>query len=82
MTAAEARELAHAETFRPFRVVTRDGRRFEAPTYADVLASMGELLIGVNYDPQTGVAEAAAHLRYEDIRDYEFLMSDTAVSAA
>ena len=82
MTADEARRLAGADTFRPFRVVTHDGRQFEAPTHLDVMASMGELLIGVDHDPKTGVPETAEHLRFEDIRSYEFLPADAPAAAA
>ncbi len=82
MTAAEARRLASADTFRPFRVMAHDGRQFEIPTHFDVMASMGELLIGVDHDPQTGIPETAEHLRYKDVRHYEFLSADTPAVAA
>ena len=82
MTAAEARKLVHADTFRPFQVVTHDGRRFEAPTYVDVLASWDELLIGVDYDPKTGIAESMERLRYDEIRGYEFVTPEPIAVAA
>ena len=82
MTSAEARDLAHAETFRPFRITTSDGRRFEAPTYVDVLACGDELLIGVDYDPKTGIAESMARVRCEQIRGHEFIASEPPAVAA
>lgn len=81
MTAEKARDLSRSDGFRPFRVTTRDGRTFEAPASFNVMPSMGQLLIGVDYDPRTGVPGSAEHLNLDEIEHWEFLSSEPSAVA-
>ena len=78
MTAAEAHELIAAKPFRPFRIEMKDGRRYPVPSVFDANAYRTNLLVGVEHDPKTGIAETVEYLRYEDIAGYELLLPEPA----
>ena len=67
MTTAEASELVNAKPFRPFAVEMNDGRRFEVASLWDVLVTPPHLVVLVDHDPETGIAETFELLGLEYI---------------
>ena len=67
MTAAEAREFLDAKPFRPFQVQHRDGRRFDVVRRNDAQAYRQHMLIAVDHDPETEIAETVEIIGWQDL---------------
>ena len=68
MTPAEAHELLDVKPFRPFLVEMKDGRTFPVTRRNDAQAFRSHLLVTVDHDPVTEIAESVEFLGYDYIK--------------
>ena len=68
MSPSDVQEYLDAEPFRPFQVEHRDGRRWDVHRRADAQPFRARLILAVDHDPETGVAETAELIGWQDLR--------------
>lgn len=67
ITPAEFDAMRHVEPYQPLVVIHRDGRQFPIPERYEALPFKSNLLVGVDHDPKTGVAETVEFIPWVDI---------------
>ena len=68
MSPSDVQKFLDAEPFRPFQVEHRDGRRWDVRHRADAQPFRARLIVAVDHDPETGVAETVEYLGWDRIR--------------
>ena len=64
---ADVEKFRGAEPFRPFVVAHRDGRSWEVHHPADAQPFAARLVLAVDHDPETGVAERAELIGWRQV---------------
>ena len=67
MSPADVQQHLDADPFRPFRVVHRDGRSWEVHRRADAQPFRARLILAVDHDPETGIAERAEYVGWPQV---------------
>jgi hypothetical protein len=71
MNADEVRRLAYQNPFRSFRVILRTGESIEISRALRTTVAEDRVLLGVNEDPNTGLARRLRIVPLKDIADVE-----------
>ena len=76
MTADRLSEVVAREPFQPFAVTLRDGERIAVHRPLRALVTETLLLLGVDEDPQTGLAARLRKVSLADVTEVEPIPSD------
>ena len=66
-------EYLDAEPFRPFQVEHRDGRRWDVTRRSDAQAFKARLIVLVDHDPETEIADSAKMFGWGELRTVRHL---------